>query len=31
VNLEDVQRCVEYARKHTVPLAIRGGGHSYAG
>ena len=31
VNLEDVQRCVEYARKHTVPIAIRGGGHSYAG
>ena len=31
VSLEDVQRCVEYARKHIVPIAIRGGGHSYAG
>jgi FAD/FMN-containing dehydrogenase len=31
VSLEDVQRCVEYARKHTIPIAIRGGGHSYAG
>jgi FAD/FMN-containing dehydrogenase len=31
VDVEDVQRCVEYARRHTVPIAIRGGGHSYAG
>src|SRR5579864_1615626 len=31
VSLEDVQRCVEYARKHIVPIAIRGGGHSYDG
>ena len=31
VNVDDVRRCVEFARKHTVPIAIRGGGHSYAG
>ncbi len=30
-NVDDVRRCVEFARKHTVPVAIRGGGHSYAG
>jgi FAD/FMN-containing dehydrogenase len=30
-DVEDVRRCVEFARKHTVPIAIRGGGHSYAG
>jgi hypothetical protein len=27
----DVQRCVAFARQHTVPLAARSGGHSYAG
>lgn len=30
-NVDDVRRCVEFARKQTVPIAIRGGGHSYAG
>ena len=30
-NVDDVRRCVEFAVKHTVPIAIRGGGHSYAG
>ena len=30
-NVDDVRRCIEFARKHTVPIAIRGGGHSYAG
>jgi hypothetical protein len=30
-NVDDVRRCLEFARKHSVPIAIRGGGHSYAG
>jgi hypothetical protein len=30
-DLDDVRRCVEVARRHDIPLAIRGGGHSYAG
>jgi len=30
-DLDDVRRCVEFARRHAVPVAIRGGGHSYAG
>ncbi len=30
-DVDDVRRCLEFARKHTVPVAIRGGGHSYAG
>lgn len=30
-GVDDVQRCVAYARRHAVPIAIRGGGHSYAG
>jgi FAD/FMN-containing dehydrogenase len=30
-DLDDVRRCVAYARRHALPLAIRGGGHSYAG
>ena len=30
-DVDDVRRCVEFARTHTVPVAIRGGGHSYAG
>jgi FAD/FMN-containing dehydrogenase len=30
-DLDDVRRCVEFARRHSVPVAIRGGGHSYAG
>ena len=31
VNVDGVRRCVEFARTHAVPIAIRGGGHSYAG
>ena len=31
VDVDDIRRCVEFARKHAVPIAIRGGGHSYAG
>ena len=31
VGVDDVRRCVEFASKHTVPIAVRGGGHSYAG
>ena len=27
-DVDDVRRCVEFARKHSVPIAIRGGGHS---
>ena len=30
-DVDDVRRCVEFARRHAVPVAIRGGGHSYAG
>lgn len=30
-DVDDVRRCVQFARKHAVPVAIRGGGHSYAG
>jgi FAD/FMN-containing dehydrogenase len=30
-GVDDVQRCVEFARRHNIPVAIRGGGHSYAG
>src|SRR3954466_3767382 len=30
-DVDDVRRCVEFARKHSIPIAIRGGGHSYAG
>ena len=30
-DVDDVRRCVEFARKHAVPVAIRAGGHSYAG
>src|SRR5579862_734510 len=30
-NIDDVRRCVEFARHQTVPIAIRGGGHSFAG
>ena len=30
-DVDDVRRGVEFARKHNVPIAIRGGGHSYAG
>ena len=30
-DLDDVRRCVAFARRHKLPVAIRGGGHSYAG
>lgn len=30
-DVDDVRRCVEFARRHALPIAIRGGGHSYAG
>ena len=30
-DVDDVRRCVEFARRHSVPIAVRGGGHSYAG
>ena len=30
-GVDDVRRCVEFARRHSIPVAIRGGGHSYAG
>lgn len=30
-NVDDVRCCLEFAGKHSVPVAIRGGGHSYAG
>lgn len=28
---EDVQSCLAFARRHGVPVAVRSGGHSYAG
>jgi hypothetical protein len=28
---EDVVRCVEFARRHDLPVAARSGGHSYLG
>jgi FAD/FMN-containing dehydrogenase len=30
-GIDDVRHCVAFARRHRVPVAIRGGGHSYAG
>jgi FAD/FMN-containing dehydrogenase len=30
-DVDDVRRCVGFAHKQTVPIAVRGGGHSYAG
>jgi len=30
-NVDDVRRCVEFAREHSVPIAVRGGAHSFAG
>jgi FAD/FMN-containing dehydrogenase len=31
VEVDDIVACVEFARTHSVPLAIRGGGHNVAG
>ena len=31
INRADVQHVVEFARHHSLPLAIRAGGHSFAG
>ncbi|MFG3256205.1 FAD-binding oxidoreductase [Streptomyces sp. NPDC048172] len=28
---QDVRECLEFARRHEIPVAIRSGGHSYAG
>src|ERR1700747_2732903 len=30
-DLDDVPRCVEFGRRRSIPVAVRGGGHSYAG
>lgn len=30
-DVGDVQRCIDFARTHGLAVAIRGGGHSYAG
>src|SRR6516225_5724667 len=30
-NSDDVQSAVRYARKHNIPLSVRGGGHDWAG
>jgi FAD/FMN-containing dehydrogenase len=30
-DVDDVRRCLEFARRHSIPVAVRGGGHSYAG
>jgi FAD/FMN-containing dehydrogenase len=30
-GVDDVRRCMEFAHRHNIPVAIRGGGHSYAG
>lgn len=30
-NAADVATCLRWARRHDIPLATRGGGHSYAG
>jgi hypothetical protein len=31
VDASDVVRCIEFARRHDLPLSVRGGGHSVAG
>lgn len=28
---QDVRECLEFARRHDIPVAVRSGGHSYAG
>ena len=30
-NVEDVRRCISFAQGRGIPIAVRGGGHSYAG
>ncbi|MBL8163309.1 MAG: FAD-dependent oxidoreductase, partial [Anaerolineae bacterium] len=30
-SVEDVVACVKFAREHSVPVAVRGGGHNVAG
>lgn len=30
-NAEDVRECLSFARRHDIPVAVRSGGHSYAG
>ena len=30
-DVEDVRRCVAFAQARGIPIAVRGGGHSYAG
>ena len=30
-RVDDIRHCVDFARRYTVPVAVRGGGHSYAG
>lgn len=31
LGAEDVQRCVRFARRHRMPLTVRGGGHNIGG
>src|SRR5215217_50004 len=31
VDASDVVRCIEFARRHVLPVSVRGGGHSVAG
>jgi hypothetical protein len=31
MNASDVVRCIEFARRHDLPISVRGGGHSVAG
>jgi hypothetical protein len=31
VDASDVVRCIEFVRRHDLPLSVRGGGHSVAG
>jgi FAD binding domain/Berberine and berberine like len=31
MDASDVVRCIEFARRHDLPLSVRGGGHSVAG
>src|SRR6187200_2093525 len=30
-DVEDVRKCVSFAQARGIPIAVRGGGHSYAG